>query len=399
MAFFDEKFNKLSIINIFRLGGKSVIYLDNSASSFFKPSSSIDASSFCLKNLSVNAGRSSHELSIKASQIIYQTRKKLSSFFNNGNVSRVVFTLGCTMALNMAIFGLPIKNGEIVTTVTEHNSVLRPLYELKRRGVKLKIANMSSKPYVTLEDIIPLVSKNTDFVVLNAVSNVTGYENEWKKICLYLKDLGVPIILDGAQIAGHLPIDMKKYGVSVLCVPAHKGLLASQGVGALIFLEGVSISPILFGGSGTESFEQLPSCYPELLEAGTLPLPPIASFEKSIDFVSEHLQSSQKTLLNYTQFAVGALNKIKGVKVYSSKNPFGIVSFSVFDEYSVDIAEILSNSYGICVRGGFHCAPLMHTALKTEENGLVRASFSPFNTFEEIKALVLAVSNVCQKIQ
>ncbi len=376
-----------------------MIYLDNSASSFFKPSSSIEASVFCLKNLSVNAGRSSHSLSIGASQKIYEARKKLSSFFNNGNVSRVVFTSGCTMALNLAIFGLKSKNGEVVTTVTEHNSVLRPLYELERRGVKLKFAHMSNKPFITLEDIAPLITDKTDFVVLNAVSNVTGYENEWKKICLFLKEKGVPVILDGAQIAGHAPIDMKKYGVSCLCVPAHKGLLASQGVGALIFLDDVSISPLLFGGSGTESFEKVPSCYPELLEAGTLPLPAIASLEKSLDFVQEHMPSSQKALLDYTLFAVNALNKIRGVKVYSAKNPFGIVSFSVYDEYSVDIAEILSTEFGICTRGGFHCAPLIHKELKTSENGLVRASFSPFNTFSEIETFVLAVESIVKNYQ
>ena len=367
-----------------------MIYFDNAASSFYKPYLCTERAVYAMRELSVNAGRSGHKLSEQAERLIYSARSTTSSAFNNGSVQRVIFTANCTQALNFAIFGIERKKRKIVTTVTEHNSVLRPLYQLEKSGYKLVIANLNEKQYICADDVINLVDDETAFVAVNAVSNVTGAKNEYEKIGLSLKGSGIPFIVDGAQAAGHVRIDMRSSNINCLAVAGHKGLNSIQGAGALIFDENVEISPIIFGGSGNETFEKVPSCYPEKLEAGTRDLPAISSFEQGVKSSAENITERGNRLIKLTAALIRGLDSIYGVKTYSVPNPFGICAFEISAFPSVDAARAYSELFSIAVRGGFHCAPLMHEALKTDENGLIRASLSTYNTAEEVNDFLTA---------
>ena len=375
-----------------------MIYFDNAASGFFKPSSCIDKAVFCMKQLSVNPGRSGHALSELGEKMIFDTRSVLSKTFNNGPIARVIFTANCTQALNFAILGLMTKKRRIVTTVTEHNSVLRPLYKLESSGFKICFANFSDKPFVTAADVLPLIDDNTAFVVMNAASNVTGYKNEYEAVGAALKGSDVPLIVDGAQAGGHIKINMRADNVSCLALAGHKGLMAIQGVGALLFTDNVTIEPLLFGGSGSETFEKVPSCYPEKLEAGTNDLPAIASLYEGVNYTESNIVTIGKTLTEYTSLLIKGLESIKGVKVYSKANPFGICSFSIGSLPSMDVAMDFSRTFSIAVRGGFHCAPLIHKALKTDDNGLIRASLSTYSTVFEINAFLNATEKIARSI-
>ncbi|MBP5177109.1 MAG: aminotransferase class V-fold PLP-dependent enzyme [Clostridia bacterium] len=371
-----------------------MIYFDNAASGYFKPSAAIEKAVFCMKELSVNAGRSGHAPSVSAEKLVFSTRSVLSKSFNNGPIARVILTANCTTALNFALFGLKTEKRRIVSTVTEHNSVLRPLYAMEKSGYKPVFADFSIKPYITAEDVLSLVDGETAFVVMNAVSNVTGYKNEYERVGAALKKSGVPLIVDGAQAAGHIRINMLEDGISCLTVAGHKGLLSVQGAGALIFTDDVTIEPTLFGGSGTEAFEKIPSVYPERLEAGTLNLPAIASLGVGAKYAHDNIATIGETLTDRTKYLIDGLNAIKGVRVFSDKNPFGICAFKVDGVSSVDAARIYDERFSICVRGGFHCAPLIHKALKTDDDGLIRASLSTYSTVFEINAFLNATEKI-----
>ena len=369
-----------------------MIYLDNAASGFYKPNSVVDAVNYAIKDLSVNSGRSAFGPSGDAEKLVYDTRAYLSKTFNNGVISRVIFTANCTQALNFCILG-GNKKGTIVTDVTAHNSVLRPLYHLEKMGYRLRFAKPSSKPYIESQDLLSLVDEKVSLVIMNAVSNVTGYENEFEKVGRALSG-DVPFVLDGAQLGGHRRIDMKASHVSALALAGHKGLFAIQGVGALLFDRNYDIDPVIFGGSGNETFEKVPSCYPERLEAGTLNLPSILSLDQGARFAYDNLENHAQTLLTHTQAIEDGLKRIQDVTVYSSPNVYGICSFKIAGTDSATVAQTLWERFKICVRGGYHCAPLLHKFLSTDKEGLVRVSSSAYNTVGEINYFLSAVEDI-----
>ncbi len=364
-----------------------MIYFDNAATGGFKPDSVSIAFSNALRYLSTNPGRSGHRLALLGEEAVFKTRQKLSKTFNNRLIERVVFTKNCTEALNLAILGSVSCGDEIITTVTEHNSVLRPLYYLRRtKNINLKIVEPSSGYSIKRSDILSAVTKNTKLIIMNAVSNVTGETNEFENLS------DIPLILDGAQIGGHQNVDMEKSNISALCLACHKGLYAPMGVGALLFRKDFDIAPTFFGGSGTESFEEVPTVYPEKLECGTLSLPQIVALNDGIDFAVDYMEQSRKRLLFFTDYIIKQLKNM-GATVFSNRNPYGIVSFSI-ELPSLNVSEILSDRYNIATRAGFHCAPLMHKFLKTDTDGLVRISLSLFNTEREIEHFLRAMKQI-----
>ena len=373
-----------------------MIYFDNAATGGFKPTCVLETAVNVIRYLSSNPGRSGHRLSRTGAEFIYNARKRLSRFFNNGSVERVVFTKNCTEALNIAINGLNLKGSTVITSVTEHNSVLRPLYALRKKGdISIKFISPSNGKFITANDVISSYDNSVSLVVLNGASNVTGFVNDVTGVGDFLKDNRTIFMVDGAQTAGHIKIDMLKCGIDILAVAGHKGLYSILGSGALIFNDKVEIKPTYSGGTGTESFNPMqPDCYPEKLECGTLNLPAICSMEEGVRYVENNLDYVSEILLSNTEYLINKLNNNDKITVYSSKNPVGIVAFKINDLPSNEVAEILSSSYNIAVRGGFHCAPLMHTFLKTNEDGLVRASLSPSNTKRELNALVVAVNKL-----
>ncbi len=370
-----------------------MIYFDNASTGGFKPSSVFLAHQNALKHLLVNPSRGSHPQAVLGENLIFKTRQILSKTFVNRHIERVIFTKNCTEALNIALFGT-IKNGdEIVTTVTEHNSVLRPLYALKKRkNITIKFAQLDGG-IITVSSILSKVTKNTKLVIMNAVSNVTGGENQFRQVG---KELDCPLIVDGAQAGGHIPINMEKHHINGLCLAGHKGLFATQGIGTLLFDDKLEIEPLTFGGSGTDSFEEVPNFYPEKLESGTPNLPAICSLYEGVDYMVNNISSIGKRLTIKTQALINELIKM-GVKVYSNPNPCGIVAFEL-EIPSSEVSDILSQKYSIATRGGFHCAPLMHKALNTDKNGLVRVSLATQNTQREMEYFIQAIYEIKKSI-
>lgn len=375
--------------------GNTMIYFDNAATGGFKPSEVTDAAYNAMKYLNANAGRSGHRLSLLASRYVYETRKLLSDFFDAYGAERIVFTSNCTEALNVALFGLPLKGGNVVTTVTEHNSVLRPLFALEKRG-DVSLTFVSPKTgSVTREDVEAKLNEKTRLVAVNAVSNVTGTPNDLEGIGDLLRKKKILFLVDGAQAAGHLPLSMKKLKIDVLCAAGHKGLSALPGVGVLAFSPRAAISPLLFGGTGVDTFNpSMPEDYPEKLEAGTLNLPAILSLSEGIRILRDTLPYVSNQLKKLTEYLIGKLSERPFVTLKSASNSSGIVAFSHAEIPSQELAQILSDRYDIAVRGGFHCAPLMHRYLNSEKLGLVRVSLSPMNTRKEINDFVSALDEI-----
>ena len=385
-----------------------MIYFDNAATGGFKAYSVQEVVSSAVRYLNANPTRSGHKLAAAGGDAVFRTRKLLSDTFNNGSLERTIFTKNCTEALNTAIFGTLKEGDGVIYTCMEHNSVIRPVHKLLSRGVKAKCvfsketAFFPQKHAITFADIEPYITADTRLVITNQASNVNGQTADVHAIGMALKKNYPDVIymVDGAQSGGHVPIDMCADGIDILCLAGHKGLGGIMGSGALLFTDKCDIEPLTFGGTGTESFNpDQPDCYPERLESGTLNLPAIIALYEGVQYVYSVMQDSEKYLTQLTKAAVEGLENLPGVRTYSSPNPFGIVAFEVDAVPSQECSEILSSSYDIAVRGGFHCAPLMHEYLHTEKNGLVRISLSNKNTFKELNAFLAAMAEICKTMR
>ena len=370
-----------------------MIYLDNAATGGKKPDCVISAVSSALR-ICANPGRSGHKLSLTAAQLVYDCRKALSTFFDGYGFDGVIFTKNCTEALNIALFGILEKGDHVVTTRLEHNSILRPLEHLKNTGVieydLCKSIDEKSLP----DEIAGLITPKTKLVAVTTASNVNGAIPPIAEIKKRLPP-HVLLLCDGAQGGGHLDISMKKWGIDILALAGHKGLMGIQGSGALLFSERVEIKPFLFGGTGSISISlDMPQFYPDALEAGTLSFPAILSLLEGVRYLTTRKREVAQTLTHLTKYLIDGLETLKKYRVYSKENACGIVAFSHKLLQSEYVASILSEKYDIAVRAGLHCAPLMHEALGTLEGGLVRVSLSHFNSEKEIDALLCALRNI-----
>lgn len=373
-----------------------MIYFDNAATGGFKPYLVTQATDYALKYLLANPGRSGHKLSMLGEEFIYKARKIATSFFNAEDLSRTIFTKNCSEALNIAIWGTVKKGGHIIISAYEHNSVIRPIEKLNRLGlVEYSVVYPDENGKITKEDVSKLIKENTYLVIISGASNVTGEVVDVGLIGALLKPLGITFMVDGAQSGGHIKIDMQKDNIDILCLAGHKGLHSVMGSGILLFNKKTEILPIFCGGTGTETFETEAFSYPEKLEYGTLNLPSICALYEGIIYTQENLDFFYKTLISKTKFCIELLSSLK-IKIYSKPNPCGIVSISLDKTDSITLSQILSNKYDIATRGGFHCAPLIHKHLKTDDNGLLRISFSPQNTNYEIKKLFYALKEIIE---
>lgn len=370
-----------------------MIYFDNAATGFFKPQAVIDSVGTVIKYLSANPGRSGHRLSLTAANTVHSAREVLSDYFG-ASFDRVIFTKNCTEALNLAILGSVKKGGHVITTIFEHNSVLRPLTLLKKKGeIELSIVAPSQNVPIELA-IENAIKPNTYMIVCTSASNVTGQILPLKKIGDLAFNRGLLFLVDGAQGGGHFPISVKDMHISFLALACHKGLYGIMGSGALILADNVDLSPIMTGGTGSESLNlDQPLCYPERLEAGTLNLPAIASVLEGAKYIKSHERTFSNHLFSYTEHMIKKLNAVQDVKVFSQPNCLGIVSFDTPKDSS-ELADILNSEFDVAVRGGFHCAPLIHKHLKTEERGLIRASLAVQNSTREIDYFVNAVAKI-----
>lgn len=373
-----------------------MIYLDNSASTYTKPKEVIKAVNESLLHYTANPGRSGHKASIKTALKIEETREKLAHHFNAESGQNVIFTLNCTQALNLAILGSAKKNGHVICTENEHNSVLRPLEFLKNLGIiDYDIAYQNSPIGISLNDILKYKKDNTYMIICNHISNVNGSIADIKSIGEYCSQNNIIFLVDGAQSCGHIKIDIKENNIDYLSVAGHKGFYAPQSIGALIMGDKYRPEPIMFGGTGTNSLELFqPNIFPERLESGTISTPLILGLEAGVDFVERNFDDIVNKLDDLTTFFNYELNKM-GITTYTQpENSFGVIAFNIKDLHSNEVANILNEKYDICVRGGYHCAPIKHKALGTIEQGAVRVSLSYFNTFTEMQKLLFAVKHI-----
>ena len=394
-----------------------MIYLDNGATTLHKPNQVIDAVVNAMKTQG-NASRGAHGVSLSASRVVYDARVKIAKFFNFDNPSNVIFTCNSTEALNIAINGVIKEGDRVVSTDTEHNSVLRPLYHLqKSKHIDLKFVKADTDGILNIDDFEKLVDDKTKVVVVNHISNLTGNVNDIKKISEIAHKRGAILIVDGSQSAGTRIVDVKELGIDIYCFTGHKGLYGPQGTGGLLVKEGIEVDAWKRGGSGVKTYEEdQPHEYPTRLEAGTLNSHGIAGLSAAIDFLNDvgvdNIEKKEKEL---TEYFYNEVTKIDGVKVYgdfsfvganacgahtvgaSSASPLGhaaIVSLNVKDYDSGEVSDALSNDYGIATRPGAHCAPRLHIALGTKHQGAVRFSFSYFTTKEELDIAIKALKEI-----
>ena len=375
-----------------------MIYLDSAATSLHKPPRVAEAVAEAIRSLG-NPARGGHEFSLAADRTVYEARRRLAAFLGCPRPDHVIFTSNATEALNIAIFGLLGPGDRVVSTDLEHNSVLRPLYALERQGLDLAFVPTDRQGRVDYADFERLVTPGTKAVVCTHASNLTGSALDLGRIAEIAHARGALLIVDAAQTAGVLPLDMTALGVDLLCFTGHKGLLGPQGTGGLCIRPGLELRPFKRGGSGVHSYEpDQPAAYPTRLEAGTLNAHGIAGLNAALAYFSvvgrESLYAREHARME--AFYEG-VRKIPGVTVYGDfSQPLraGIVSLNVGEEDSAAVADALAVDFGIAVRAGAHCAPRMHRALGTEEQGAVRFSFSPFTTPEEVQAAVEAVKTL-----
>ena len=363
-----------------------MIYLDNAATTLQKPPVVGRAMLDALQTAG-NPGRGAHEPTPHAARIVYDARAVLAELFHAENPACIAFASNATQALNTAICGLFGPGDHIITTVCEHNSVLRPLYRLRERGAQLDFVGVDETGVLCYEQFEQYLRPNTKAIVVTGASNVTGNVTDLKRVAQIAKDNGLLFLVDAAQTAGLLPIDVQALGIDVLCFTGHKGLLGPQGTGGLYVRPGLRIAPLVVGGSGVHSFDEAhPAEMPTALEAGTLNVPGIAGLGAGVQWILEQgvetLHANESALAR--QF-YESVREIPGVVLYGnfSGPRVPIVSLNLAGEDSARVADALWEEFGICVRAGAHCAPLMHKALGTVEQGVVRFSFSHQNTEDE----------------
>ena len=377
-----------------------MIYLDNAATTMHKPQQVIDAVVNAMTTAG-NPGRAAHTAALTASRKIYNTRRLIAQLFNAESAENIAFTHNSTQALNIAIKGVLNKGDHVITTQLEHNSVLRPLYEMEQIGAELSFVKSDKQGRIDYSEFEKLIKPSTKAIVCTHASNLTGNVVDIKRVGEIAKKHNLVFIVDASQTAGVVDIDVQDMNINILCFTGHKALLGPQGTGGLYVRKGVEVKPLLTGGSGVQSYSKThPVQMPTALEAGTLNSHGIAGLEAAVEYINftgiENIRTKEQQLMKafYEQ-----AKEIKGVKIYgdfSTCNRCAVVALNVGDYDSEQVSDVLFTEYGIATRAGAHCAPLMHLALGTEKQGAVRFSFSHFNTMEEVEYTIKALKNIAE---
>jgi cysteine desulfurase/selenocysteine lyase len=384
-----------------------MIYLDNAATTFPKPDVVHDTIHDFYRKTGVNPGRTGCDLALEAEKMIHDTRKKFSAFFNsslneagkNKDPNRLVFAMNATMALNLVINGKVNPGDHVVTTMVEHNSVIRPVNHKVKDGAEATFVVPDGEGYVDPGDIRRAIKKNTTLVIVNHASNVTGVVQDLKAIGAVCAEEGVPLAVDTAQSAGALAIDMAEYNISFLVFTGHKGLFGPTGTGGICVADDAEIKGTIYGGTGVRSADLYHlEEFPYRLEAGTHNLAGIAGLSAGLDWVLaqglEAIRDHEMALLAKLQ---DGLSTIEGVKIWGTTNlerRVATMSVSVANYDAADVGTILDVDYGVLTRTGLHCAPLIHEHYGSAPRGTVRFSVGPFNTEEHVEAAVKAVAEI-----
>ena len=380
-----------------------MIYLDNSATSYPKPECVTQAVLNSFHKFGANSGRGAYEMAIDTTEQIYKCRKKVADFFNADDIENVIFTYNCTTALNMAIKGLASNNAHFVISDLEHNAVLRPLETLKQRGIcDYSIAKVSVDDYQTLKNFKNKIQSNTVAIICTGASNIFGIIPPYKMLSNLAHKNNLLFVMDCSQIAGVVPIDMKKDGIDILCCAGHKGLMGPTGTGLLILNKKVQLNSIIEGGTGSNSMSATqPDILPDKFESGTPNVQGVIGLSSALDYIVKSnvrkIYEHESSLLKYLH---NNLEKIENVVLYTDFYDYRqhlapILSFNIKNMHSEDVAERLS-SVGICVRAGLHCAPLAHKKFGTENTGTVRISPSFFTKKSDIDFLINSVIKIAK---
>lgn len=376
-----------------------MIYLNNAATSFPKPEEVITAINTYLQSPPFHSGRVGFEM--QSEDVITACRQKLAQLFNADTPDNIIFTSGATESLNLAILGLNLIGGHVITTAIEHNSVLRPLKTLERDdGIELTIVNCDEYGFVSPSSIADQVQPNTKAIIVNHCSNVTGTILDLKSISEIAHAADVYFIVDASQSAGVAPIDVRADGIDILAFAGHKSLYGIPGIGGLYLREGLRPNPLKVGGTGVRSdLLYQPEEIPMFYEAGTQNMPGIVALNAGVDFVLRTgIDQIREAKLQYTRRMIKEFGDNPDIILYNRNDlddASTVLSFNIKGIDPADVGYILENSFNIIVRSGLHCAPLIHKALGSYPKGSIRISPSYFTTHEEIDVFCEAIHQTC----
>ena len=379
-----------------------MIYLDQAATSWPKPPEVLKAMTDVLESAGGNPGRSGHRLSIAAARIIYDTREEISRFFGVSDPLRVIFTGNATHAINLALKGILKPGDHVITSSMEHNAVMRPLRSLEKRGIRLSIAPCASDGTLDAKDIGGMVASDTRLVVMAHASNVVGTLLPVAEVAAIVHRAGALLLVDVAQTAGIIPIDMTAMGIDLLAFTGHKELQGPPGIGGLVIADHIDIAqidPLIFGGTGSRSeSEEQPDDLPDKFESGTANLVSIAGLgaglrwlkDRGIEEIRVHLKTLSQTLID-------GLSAFPEVRIYGTLDParsIAVVSFTVAGRRVSEIGFRLDEEYGVLSRVGLHCAPAAHKTIGSFPEGTVRLAPGVFTTTEDIRLAIRAIGRV-----
>jgi cysteine desulfurase/selenocysteine lyase len=382
-----------------------LIYLDNAATTFPKPAEVLKRTFDTYQRLCVSPGRGGYDLAVEANLLVEQTRQQVARFFGAPDQDRVIFAVNATDALNLAIQGIVRPGDHVVATRLEHNSVLRPLFHLKKQiGIDFDLVPFDQDGFIDPDAISQAIRPHTRLVVLCHASNVLGTVQPAADIAGVCADHGVPLLLDVAQSAGLVAIDMKAWGVKAIAFTGHKSLMGPSGIGGLVLLPELQIAPTRFGGTGIDSANLFHTeSYPHRLETGTLNLLGIIGLSAGLDYVEKTgmAQTLQReiALLERLRQGLGALEKIRVYTAAIRRQHTPVLICNIGGMHSEDVGAVLDGDYNIAVRAGLHCAPLVHADLGTGKRGAVRFSIGPFNTSEDIDSAISAMASIAKLTQ
>jgi len=382
----------------------SIIYFDNAATSWPKPPEVNAAMQKYMRKIGANPGRSGHRLSVEAARVIYDTREKLAQLFNISDPLRIVMTKNATEGLNIAVSGLLKAGDHVITSSMEHNSVMRPLRAMERRGVELSVIPCDKEGSIDSAQIAAAVKKNTKAIFMTHASNITGTMMPVVEIGRIARESGLVFCVDAAQTAGSFPIDVNKMNIDLLAFTGHKSLFGPSGTGGLFIREGLEkrIEPICVGGTGSRSeVEDQPDFMPDRYEAGTPNTVGIAGLQAGVDFVLSKGISEIKNIEDgLVKIFIDRVREIPGVVLYGKTDPqkrTPVVSFNIKGMDPAAVALELDERFKIMSRSGIHCAPSAHKTIGTYPMGAVRFSFSYFNTQEQVTKAVEAIKKISKR--
>lgn len=377
-------------------------YFDHAASSWPKPPAVLEAMNRCLIEASANPGRGSHQMAVKASRVLFETRSALAKLLKIKNPNDISYALNTTMALNQAIKGFVKEGDHVICTNVEHNSVRRPLeYMRQRNGVHITYVEADLKGQVDVQNVVNAIQSNTTLVVCNHSSNLLGTILPVDQIAEAIRGKGIRLLVDAAQTAGIIPIDVQRMGIDMLAFPGHKGLLGPQGTGGLYLHPELELEPLLHGGTGSQSEEiNQPSVRPDRYEAGTPNTVGIAGLKEGVKLLlNEGVEAIHTKEWRQIQTLMEGLQSIEGLKLLGpdlGEPKTGIAAFILDRADCSEVAFIMDQSFGIAVRSGYHCTPLAHEAAGTKATGAVRASIGYYTTDDEISDFVAAMREIAK---